>query len=78
MLLETTAVMLFKQLSKVILESGDSSVPENYEPISLLGNFSKLLKKFIKERLVGFSLLKEVSWLIPRTNFNRIKALRIQ
>jgi len=37
-----------------IFKSGDNSNPDNYRPISLLSNFSKILEKIIANRLVCF------------------------
>ena len=44
------------KISKVIpiLKSGDNSILSNYRPISLLSQFSKILKKLIERRLSCF------------------------
>jgi len=37
-----------------LLKSGDPACPDNYRPISLLSNFSKILEKIMAQRLVNF------------------------
>jgi len=39
---------------KPLFKSGDIAFMNNYRPISMLSNFSKILKKFIKTRLIDF------------------------
>lgn len=39
---------------KPLLKGGDGKIMNNYRPISLLNNFSKIFEKIIKSRLITF------------------------
>ena len=46
---------IFKLAKAVpIFKSGNKQIVKNYRPISLLPNYSKILKKIIKTRLIKF------------------------
>jgi len=54
--LETGVIPNQLKIAKVvpIFKSGDKLSPDNYRPISLLPNFSKILEKVVSNRLIGF------------------------
>ena len=54
--LETGVIPNQLKIAKVvpIFKSGDKLSPDNYRPISLLPNFSKILEKIVSNRLIGF------------------------
>lgn len=39
---------------KPLFKGGDRKTLKNYRPISMLTNFSKILEKFIKTRLISY------------------------
>ncbi len=54
--LETGIIPTQLKIAKVvpIYKAGDRLSPDNYRPISLLPNFSKILEKVVSNRLIGF------------------------
>ena len=64
--LETGHIPSQLKIAKVvpIFKGGDSLLPDNYRPISLLTNFSKILEKVVSNRLTCF--LKDQKLLSPQ------------
>jgi hypothetical protein len=74
--LETGYVPQQFKIAKVIplFKAGDRSLPDNYQPISLLSCFTKILEKAVGRRLVSFL---ESNDIIPTSQFGLETAINI-